>query len=289
MAKILCGKPLCVDTIQVFYVRRFKRIVPLYVLVLVAVYIYGYFYLIYPFRNSLATDISWALTFTSNMQPFYQETGYWIQLSTYNFLVHMWSLAVEWQYYIVVPLVIGLSSKCSCTTRIAFLIILCTVSISFQLLTPSEISFGFLLSRIWQFTLGSIIYELTKMESILHFLESNKCTGSLMDSFLTKPFIILLPILVFWSPQFLDDHFSRIFASVSVAVVIFIQSDSSLLTNKFITYFGDISYALYLVHWPIIVATKYHTDQEEFSLTIVAFILLLSLALSVVIHHSVEV
>ncbi|KAK6041532.1 hypothetical protein COOONC_20963, partial [Cooperia oncophora] len=85
MTKILREKEFSLTSIRIFYSRRFKRIIPLYILVVVATYIYsctlldGYFYLLYPDRKQLLDDLQWVCTFSSNLQPLFQKLGYWDQ------------------------------------------------------------------------------------------------------------------------------------------------------------------------------------------------------------------
>ncbi|KJH44069.1 acyltransferase [Dictyocaulus viviparus] len=292
MTKILREKPLSAYTTFVFYVRRFKRIIPLYMFIVVAITIHGYLFLVYSFRWDLTSDLTWACAFISNLQPYFQKMDYWRQLSTYGFFVHLWSLAVECQYYLIVPLIICPTSHCESKTRIICFTVLCLISISFQLLTPPEISYGFLPSRVWQFMCGSTTYELTRMGSMYERIKFHRCAAVKNKWFMISNsislIVISLVLLVIFSPQFIGDHAARCFATISVGVIIFFESDSSLLTNKLLTYFGDISYILYLVHWPIIVATKYHTDREDLSLTTIVGVVIVCFAVSIAIHHTIE-
>ncbi|KAK6040320.1 hypothetical protein COOONC_22175 [Cooperia oncophora] len=79
MTKILREREFSLTSIRDFYARRFKRIVPLYMLVVVATCIYGYSSLIYPYQKQLVVDLQWVCTFTSNLQPIFTEFGYWDQ------------------------------------------------------------------------------------------------------------------------------------------------------------------------------------------------------------------
>ncbi|VDP04216.1 unnamed protein product [Heligmosomoides polygyrus] len=139
MTKILCEKKFSTTSISTFYLRRFKRIVPLYLLVVLATYIYGYFALLYPDRKQIADDLLWVCTFTSNCQPIFEKLGYWDQLSTYRFFVHTWSLAVELQYYAIVPIIIGSAMLCSKTSRLIVFVLLVASSLCFQLRSEPKV------------------------------------------------------------------------------------------------------------------------------------------------------
>ncbi|KAK6041530.1 acyltransferase [Cooperia oncophora] len=93
MTKILREKEFSLTSIRIFYSRRFKRIIPLYILVVVATYIYGYFYLLYPDRKQLLDDLQWVCTFSSNLQPLFQKLGYWDQV-TFCFYIRLFTFGV---------------------------------------------------------------------------------------------------------------------------------------------------------------------------------------------------
>lgn len=96
MAMIL-SKQNCrsLETFKIFYLRRIKRIVPIFVIIVFAVYVYAYLYAYmssyaYGFYKILIIDGAkfrkntiWALTFVANMN-FFEEKGYFEQVSTVN-------------------------------------------------------------------------------------------------------------------------------------------------------------------------------------------------------------
>ena len=73
-------------------------------------------------------------------------------MSNYNFLLHTWSLAVEIQYYVVVPVLIMLLS-------IPFIgkylwSFFFAASLYYSVIAVGPLQFSSLPSRIWQFTCG---------------------------------------------------------------------------------------------------------------------------------------
>ncbi|KAK6046173.1 hypothetical protein COOONC_16322, partial [Cooperia oncophora] len=104
------------------------------------------------------------------------------------------------------------------------------------------------------------------------------------------------------------DYF-RVLSTFLAAIVIFLDTDAFFITNKPIVYCGNISYVLYLVHWPVIVAARYYCDTQhlstkgvEYSHTLfangrstvqnsfsaVVFVVVFCLLISAAAHHSVE-
>ncbi|CAJ0605547.1 unnamed protein product [Cylicocyclus nassatus] len=317
MAKILLEKKFTTWSVWRFYTRRFKRIVPLYMLLAVAVYVYGYFYILRPDRKQILDDLAWVYTYSSNLQPIFEKLGYWDQLSTYRFFVHTWSLGVELQYYLIVPVIMGLAFCCEHHVRLILFLSLGIFSIIFQLYAPPKISYGFLLSRIWQFMSGSIAYEFSKttlsstdyepllnrneegtleadnnsyadMGSSMNRRASNKRFLCRVSSLLANAFLLVLVLLVAVSPKSVSDSTARICSTLMAGVVVYLNADVFCLTNVMITYCGDISYVLYLVHWPIIVTARYVTDSQILNAKGVATVLLAAFTLSVVTHHTFE-
>ncbi|KAK5971851.1 hypothetical protein GCK32_019159 [Trichostrongylus colubriformis] len=70
--------------------------------------------------------------------------------------------------------------------------------------------------------------------------------------------------------------------------MIFLNTNAYCITNKPIVYCGDISYVLYLIHWPLIVATRYYCDTEQLSTSAIILVVVCSLLISMIAHHTVE-
>ncbi|EYC15400.1 hypothetical protein Y032_0037g3499 [Ancylostoma ceylanicum] len=298
MTKILFKKKMSLSSVGTFYMRRFKRIVPLYMLLAVATYIYGYFCLLVPDRKQIVDDLIWVYTYSSNIQPIFQKLGYWDQLSTYRFFVHTWSLAVELQYYMIVPLIMVVATSCKPNARLIFYISIATLSLAFQLSTPPKIAYGFFLSRIWQFMCGSIAYEFAEGQDLptsktedngeLNPTQTDYDVKLWIPSTFTTLAIFIVFQMVLISPGFIADDVARIFATFLTGAVIYIGAKPYVLTNPFIVYCGDISYVLYLIHWPVIVAIRYYTDTQLLNTKAVFAALILTFGLTILVHHVVE-
>ena len=88
-----------------FYFRRIKRIIPALLLILITSIIFGLIFF-HPYElKSLGENIIAATFFYSNLLLM-NNTGYFDQSNDVNILSHLWSLAVEEQFYIFYPLFI---------------------------------------------------------------------------------------------------------------------------------------------------------------------------------------
>lgn len=88
-----------------FYSRRITRIFPALILVLLACFVYGWFSMLATDFKQLGKHIAGGAAFISNFQLL-NETGYFAGGSDTKPLLHLWSLSIEEQYYLVWPLLL---------------------------------------------------------------------------------------------------------------------------------------------------------------------------------------
>src|SRR4030065_1483737 len=111
-----------------FYARRIKRIFPALILVMATCYVFGWFVLLPDEYKQLGKHIIAGAGFVSNF-CFWQEAGYFDNSADTKPLLHLWSLGIEEQFYIVWPLLLYLALK----RRFNFLFLAITIfAISFS-------------------------------------------------------------------------------------------------------------------------------------------------------------
>lgn len=93
-----------------FYIRRIVRIFPALLFVLLTVLITGKFLLLTDEYQMLGKHIAGGAGFIANF-VYWSEAGYWDISSTLKPLLHLWSLGVEEQFYIIIPLVLAFAWK----------------------------------------------------------------------------------------------------------------------------------------------------------------------------------
>ncbi|WKX88839.1 hypothetical protein Q1695_008460 [Nippostrongylus brasiliensis] len=136
-----------------FYYRRVKRIVPMYLLVILLI-LWSCFFL-FP-ESNLDLNLKAVLpplAFLSNLWHTEDESiEYFIELSeAENLFTHTWSLAVEMQFYLVVPSLTILCRKTSSCVYVTCLLIIGSLSLTFHLHSDTQSSFYHPLARSWQF------------------------------------------------------------------------------------------------------------------------------------------
>ena len=235
-----------------FYKRRIRRIFPCLLLVIFSTYIFGFLFLFRTEFFSLNRHILGATTFSSNFLLL-NEAGYFDLASLHKPLIHLWSLAIEEQFYIFMPLCLFLLAKFSSKNFLIFLIFFTLLSLilnAFQVFSnKSEWAFYFPLSRAFEFLIGTISAYLVIYKS------------RLIDS-LNRNFFSLLGALLLGASIFVitgNDNFPGFYVllpTIGAAFVIIGGPHSflgrSILSNKLLIFIGLISYPLYLWHYPIL-------------------------------------
>lgn len=88
-----------------FYIARANRIIPALALLCFVLLVFGWFYLTPLEYQSLGKHAASSVSFLSNF-TYWSEAGYFAAASHEKWLLHTWSLSVEWQFYIIYPLML---------------------------------------------------------------------------------------------------------------------------------------------------------------------------------------
>jgi peptidoglycan/LPS O-acetylase OafA/YrhL len=241
-----------------FYVRRIRRIYPALFIVLSFVCVTGWMFLLPSDFVALGKQILGGSTFVANFVLWWQS-GYFSPEAALKPLLHLWSLGVEEQYYLIFPLICiaFYRSRSRWTLPAAFLAI-AAVSMFLNVAYVSRYSAAvyFLpISRLWELFVGA---------GLSLFLQRN-VQGPGESRLLPKwrhgigfLGLGLLVVSVFGIDQF--DAFPGWWALLPTigAVLVIVAGQTSLvnrhvLSSKPAVFVGLISYPLYLWHWPILV------------------------------------
>lgn len=258
-----------------FYVARARRIVPALVVVCLLLLVLGSFLLMPLELATLARQALTAVTFVSNV-VFWRERGYFDGPSQEKFLLHTWSLSVEWQFYLLFPLVVMLLYRWLGARRLAVgLGVLAVLSFGMNLaLTHLKPHAAFFLfpPRAWELLAGGCVY----------------LAGDRLKSKLLVPLGLAA---ISASTVFLHDDlaFPGAWALLPVggaAAIIAAQGSARLLTNRPMQFLGDTSYSLYLVHWPLVVWLR--RDGQRLTPVVIVGLIVASLVLAWLSYRFVE-
>lgn len=234
-----------------FYERRARRILPMLLLVIAVCIPFAWQRMLPLDLVDFAKSALSAIGFGSNFFFYFSTTEYGAESALIKPLLHTWSLGVEEQFYIVVPIIILLIWKFARTSLLTVLIGMLLMSIQFADVMEgrnSELNFFLPFSRFWELFVGSA----------LAFVELKY--GRIKNSLVTQTLPIVGLFLIVHSVFFFDSNtphpsFETFMPIVGVALVLaFCSTDDvvgKLLSLKPIVGVGFISYSLYLWHFPI--------------------------------------
>ena len=254
-----------------FFERRFFRIFPPLSFMVVVMTVYAYF--VVPFTKAQDFFIQQAraaLFSYGNFFYMFRKLDYFVQSGDITFFLHTWSLGVEEQFYIALPLVLGLlaligrgfdASQRIRIWTIGFVVLgLASAVVMFG---SSQESYGWFdpqfrpgflfyspFTRAWEFFLGLLVAI-----AVLRYEQGKKYLGSVMRTVLS---VFSILVIVYVLVTRVDGNGSQIPASALTALatglLIFSLSGSKLDAQRFFGIgvfqaIGNSSYSIYLWHW----------------------------------------
>ncbi len=236
-----------------FYLSRARRILPALIVLCLFTLALGWFFLSPLEYRSLGKHAVAALGFISNI-IFWTETGYFDTASHEKLLLHTWSLSVEWQFYIILPLVMLAiwkirPSKVTLTVVLALgflLSLLLSVVVS-----PIKTSAAFYLlpTRAWEMLAGGLVYLLANPFQL---------SASTRKGTEASGFALIVASIALFDAETVWPGWQALLPVVGTMLVLIAARQGSLWTGSRIAqWLGDCSYSLYLWHWPFAVALVY--------------------------------
>jgi peptidoglycan/LPS O-acetylase OafA/YrhL len=264
-----------------FYWGRIKRIVPAYVVMISVVGLVSSLLFVTTDFSFFKESMWYALIFASNQ--YFSSFGSYFAPGAHELpLLHTWSLAIEMQFYVFLPLLICLTPRKLLGWLIGFLCLALFVYAEWKLRLPDNQRHTYysLLARAPEFLLGVLI-AVTGL---------GRGWSTVYSSL--AGFIGLLALG--WSSVFIEASSFPGFASIvpCMASGLLIASRkgfvSKLLSASGFVWIGALSYSLYLWHWPVLALTRYYLGSYDLtSLWMLAFVVLTFL-LSWMSFHWVE-
>lgn len=283
-------------SLKQFYTRRIKRIYPAFITVMALVSFIASVIFIYNDFNQLRKTIELATTFLSNFYLGLTQ-GYFDLSANENPVLHIWSLAVEEQYYLIFPLILILAYKKFREIKALFII---TLILFFILLATSFIPANFYKEVLHQpniYYLSNLRFPELLVGSLLAIYHnlSNKVQLSKQ----VNNILAILSTLLLFSCLFLMNNniafipgITLILPCIFTALIIHTTSQNNIvklcLSNKAIVFIGKISYSLYLYHWIFIAFAYYITGEKQINNQSIAIVIVLTIIFSVLSYYLIE-
>jgi len=268
-----------------FYLRRFKRLYPALVTMLVGTSIaYFFFGFLWDTNLYLKSAIS-ALFASSNLYFLYHGTNYFHQ-DLINPLVHTWSLGIEEQFYLLYPMFLALGLfvvrkyKLSINVFAGVILVLSLLSYALFALNTENLlgAFYFPFARFWELGIGCALSLFTMSIAQTRFSSAFAFFG-----------IAILFILQVFQKTISSIPVETMLAVIAASAIIYAGLRTQGVIERFlskpsIVYMGKLSYSLYLWHLPVIYFANLYLAPELLVVVAPA----VSMLLAMISYHYVE-
>lgn len=265
-----------------FYLARTRRILPALLAICVAVLVFGWFWLAPYLYESLGKNAGASLLFISNF-TYNRAGGYFAAPAHDNWLLHTWSLSVEWQFYLLYPLLLLALAKSARRSRgfmATTLISTLVVSLAFALYLTGEkptSAFFMLPTRAWELLAGSLAFLYAG-----HALPkaSRYAAEAIGIVFIATAF------LAYDSSTPWPGYHAVLPVLGALLILLAERQDSPWTGNPIAQHIGRWSYSIYLWHWPLVVGLGYFGVRDDTGWLLAA--MAASLALGALSYRFVE-
>lgn len=255
-----------------FYSRRIRRIFPALLLVLIVCFGVGWLTLLADEYTQLGKHIAGGAGFISNFL-FLNESGYFDNAADTKPLLHLWSLGIEEQFYIVWPLLLwGAWKKRFNLLTITLGIAVVSFVLNINTATKDAIAaFYSPQTRFWELLTGSILAYSTLYTQNFPGSDKNLRHGWKLFFMRNDPKMMAAPLrnvlsfsgaallfigLLVISRESVFPGWLALLPTVGTALIIFAGSQAwlnrTILAKRLLLWFGLISFPLYLWHWPLL-------------------------------------
>lgn len=269
-----------------FYVRRANRILPALIAVLIASLVFGWVALYSNEFRLLAGSVATSAGFVANI-GFYFESGYWDITAKLKPLLHLWSLGVEEQFYVVWPLLLW--GVWTWRRAALGLLLLCLIVLSLALnlwLTRVDQPAAFYLpfGRVWELGAGGALAYIQRRGAIPRSTILNDVAAFAGIG------LIIVALALRYSPiRFPGAH--AIIPVLGAVLIIGAGAEAwpnkHVLSRPAVVYVGLISFPLYLWHWPLLAFGRILNNGELLD-SFRNAALALTIALAAATYHCIE-
>ena len=265
-------------SIAQFYERRARRILPALFVMLAVSLPFAYLLLNPADLINFAKSLLGSVLFLGNITS-YLQSGYFDAASDVKPLMHLWSLAIEEQYYVVFPLLLAALWRLTLARGFGVIFLGSMASLVFaeaKLGKDASVAFFFLHSRAWELGLGALL-------GLVMSSQYRGLTQFEIPRFVRQVLAFVgLALIVFAIVAFdADTRFpgvSALVPTVGAALIIAFATQHTVvgqwLGTRYLVGVGLISYSAYLWHQPIFAFARYQSPNHLDQLVLWALIFL---------------
>lgn len=260
-----------------FYMRRILRIFPALIAMLAATCLAGWYLMMAEDYRLLGGHVLAGALFWSNLAAM-QETGYFAHASALNPLLHLWSLGIEEQFYLLWPILVVASTRLRRLPLVltALFVLSLVASIALAHHAPSFYS---PFTRFWELLAGAAVVAVRSSTFDRRFAPAFRNASAVLGLALIGAAIFLLhggEPYPGW----------RAMLPVGGAALLLIAGPATwvnrhILAARPMVWIGLISYPLYLWHWPLLSfanLARGYWPRPDRAIELIAVAILLSIA-----------
>lgn len=255
-----------------FYLRRVRRIIPAQLLVTAATLI-GFSFVLAPDELSDLGQSGFYASFSLANVYYWLESGYFGAVHGVTPLLHMWSLGVEEQFYLVWPALLGLAWLARGRLAILLLLVLAfagSFAAALVLYDSNGAAVFYLFPfRAFEFVLGGAL-AVRAVPAL---------PKSIAPGIAGLAIIALLASMIFVDESWRHPGWITLVPCIATALLIHAMTTGSIVRTALASppsrHIGLLSYSLYLVHWPIVVAARLLVGEDMSPVTGVLLIVLI--------------
>jgi peptidoglycan/LPS O-acetylase OafA/YrhL len=257
-----------------FYNRRLWRLQPVFICLILVSTIFTLIFYIPEDLLDFSKSARKTVLFISNQYFERATNGYFADNINQLPLLHTWSLSIEWQCYLILPVTIYLLHRFVGENNIARIVYLLTLgffvlALYFSSVVPAKTYYLFS-SRIFEFLIGASLALTPQRFAFNRYLLNFIGLAAFVSLF----YIARLPGISLGFPN----CYALI---ICLATAILIRAGEQeakpffikLLSLKPVVFIGLLSYSLYIWHWPVFVLIRYLSIEETTAVIVFAFCL----------------
>jgi peptidoglycan/LPS O-acetylase OafA/YrhL len=282
-----------------FYGRRARRIFPALFVVLAACLAAGWVLLLPIDYRELGFDTVWSAAFAANI-AFYLQTGYFDAAAELQPLLHLWSLGIEEQFYLLWPLLLVAAARYKMMWQAALIVLAASFLCNIALVGAAPAAAFYLpFSRAWELAIGALLALAPYRPRSLSVRWGNRLHAvyALHRSRVCNAAALLGLILLLFAAALIDGErpfpgWWALMPTTATALMIFAGPDAAinriLLSHRTLVAIGLISYPLYLWHWPLLVFTRIARFGSEPTILMKLALIAASFALAAITYRWIE-
>ena len=290
ITKLLLSEYNLNKTIDVlgFFERRIRRLIPVLFLVLLTSTLFSLLVLEPTKLKHFSESFLASIFFMANIYFHYFGNFYASDASLKTPLLHLWSLGIEEQFYILYPFLLLFALKFFKKILIFFALAGFLISLGFaEHASTHHLMFNFYMlpSRAWEIGAGVLVALLSLRKKII-------LNNFLINTIIFLSFLTLLFFLFFFSTGNKHPSLITLIPVGITSILIYLGENDTKTTfkdffyNKHIIFFGKISFSLYL--WHFLIFSIFRNSYMDETILIKLIIIILSIILSSFSYKLVE-